>query len=110
MAIWYRELACILGIRSMTSRRPIAAVVALALCGVSFTAYAADTPGVRSVEERPFGGPPPMRRSMDRKAWGTTCKAKTDTCKLAKSQQVGSDCSCPGKDGKSVTGKVEESK
>ena len=94
----------------MTFGRLMAAVMALALCSVSFTVYAADTPGVRSVEERPFGGPPPMRRSMDRKAWGTTCKATSDTCKLAKSQQVGSDCSCTGKDGKSVTGKVQETK
>ncbi len=86
------------------------AVAALALCSVSWAAYAADKPGVRSVEERPFGGPPPMRRSMDRKAWGTTCKTSADACKLAKSQQVGSDCSCTAKDGKSVTGKVEETK
>jgi hypothetical protein len=92
----------------MNCRRPTAAVVALALslCGAAFAAYAADT-GVprRSVEERPFGGPPPQRRSMDGK-WGTSCKTPSATCKLSKSQKVGSDCSCPGGDGKVV----EESK
>ena len=88
----------------------MAAVAALALCSVSLAAYAADKPAIRSVEERPFGGPPPMRRSMDRKGWGTTCKTQADACKLAKAQQLGSACSCAGNDGKSVTGTVGESK
>ena len=95
---------------------PIAALATLGLCSVSLVASAADNSGPfggppppqRSVEERPFGGPPPMRRSMDRKPWGTTCKTPAATCKLSKSQQVGSACSCPGSDGKA--GVVEENK
>jgi hypothetical protein len=94
----------------MSFWRPMAAIAALALCGTSYAAYPADT-GVprRSVEERPFGGPPPQRRSMGEK-WGTSCKTPSATCKLAKSQKVGSDCSCPGSDGKSAAGVIEDSK
>jgi len=89
----------------------MAALAALALCGTSLAAHAADSTGLprRSVEERPFGGPPPQRRSMGEK-WGTSCKTASATCKLAKSQKVGSECSCPGSDGKTAAGKVEESK
>ena len=94
----------------MSLWRPMAAIAALALCGLSFPVYAAD-PGVprRSVEERPFGGPPPQRRSMG-KPFGTSCKTPAATCKLEKSREVGSACSCPGGEGKTLSGVVEDSK
>jgi hypothetical protein len=88
-------------------------IAALALCSASFAAYAAEGAGTlprRTIEERPFGGPPPQRRSMDGKVWATSCKTPAATCKLSKAQQVGSPCSCPESDGKAASGVVEEPK
>ena len=100
----------------MSWLRPVAAVAALALCSLSFpAAYAADgmgdrpfggPPPPRQVEERPFGGPPPQRRSLQPKT-GTSCKTPAVTCKLQNAQPIGGACSCPGSDGKPVSGVVE---
>jgi hypothetical protein len=102
-------------IRAMAAWRALTAVGVLVV-GTSLV-HAADGSGPfggppprRSVEERPFGGPPPQRRSLDGKPWGTSCKTPSVTCKLSKSQQVGSACSCPGSDGKDVTGVTESGK
>jgi hypothetical protein len=92
----------------MNARRLLAAVGALALLGLSVPiAHAADGVPRRVIEERPFGGPPPQRRSMG-KAWSTSCKTPALTCKLEKSQEVGSACACPGSDGKDVAGVIQE--
>jgi hypothetical protein len=108
MAFWYRELVVHLGMPPMNARCLSAAVAAVALCGLSLPAPAAD-PGLprRTIDERPFGGPPPQRRSMDGKAWSTSCKTPSLTCKLEKARQVGSACSCPGSDGKEAAGVIE---
>jgi hypothetical protein len=92
----------------MNARYPLAALGALVLLGVSF-AHAADGPPRRVIEERPFGGPPPQKRSMG-KPWSTSCKTPSLTCRLKKSKQVGSTCSCPGSDGKDVAGVIQEPK
>jgi hypothetical protein len=97
----------------MNFRCLAAAVAAVALCAVSLPAPAADTPGMprRTIDERPFGGPPPQRRSMDpTKVWGTSCKTPSLSCKLEKAQQVGSACACPGSDGKEAAGVIEQPK
>ena len=98
----------------MNTRCPLAAVgalVLLSLCPLSL-ARAADgaAPPRRVIEERPFGGPPPQRRSMGNKSWNTSCKTPSLTCKLAKAQEVGSACSCPGSDGKELAGVIQEPK
>jgi hypothetical protein len=96
----------------MNARCPLAALGALVLLSLSplSLAHAADggAPPRRVIEERPFGGPPPQRRSMDPKAWGTACKTPSISCTLAKSQQVGTACSCPGSDGKALAGVTEQ--
>jgi hypothetical protein len=94
--------------------RPVALVSALAISSLSYLAvYAAEgdrpfggPPPQRSVEERPFGGPPPQRRGIQPKT-GTSCKTPAVTCKLQSAQPVGGACSCPGGDGKPVSGMVE---
>jgi hypothetical protein len=96
----------------MNARLALAAVGALVLLGLCLPlAHAADgaAPPRRVIEERPFGGPPPQRRSMG-KAWSTSCKTPSLDCKLEKSQEVGSVCACPGSDGKEVAGVIEEAK
>jgi hypothetical protein len=83
-----------------TSRLSIAAGV-LALCGMALVAaQAAD-----GTDERPFGGPLPLTRKMERPK-GTSCKTPTITCKLQSAQLLGTVCACAGGDGKPVSGNV----
>ena len=96
--------------------RGLLAALAAALLWISLpSAQAADgaTPPNRVIDERPFGGPPPQHRSLEPKPWGTTCKTPSIACTLAKSQQVGSACSCPGSDagsdGRGIAGVTEAS-
>jgi hypothetical protein len=94
----------------MNARCPLAALGALVLLSLSplSLAHAADGPPRRVIEERPFGGPPPQRRSMG-KPWSTSCKTPSRTCKLAKSKEVGSACSCKASDGAETAGVVQAS-
>jgi hypothetical protein len=63
----------------------------------------------RLAQERPFGGPlPPKRRSIEKAPLGKACKTPASACKLPDAQPVGDACSCPGSDGKPVTGTVVE--
>jgi hypothetical protein len=103
----------------MSSMRLIAAATGLALCW-AFPAYATEAmnemvPGEsargfsRLAQERPFGGPlPPRKRSLEKAPRGKACKTPAMTCKLQDAQPVGDACSCPGSDGKPVTGTVVE--
>jgi len=99
----------------MRVRRPLAAVGALLACGLSL-AHAADgtgsgagTPPRRLIDERPFGGPPPQQhRSLGGKPWSTSCKTPSIACTVAKAQEVGSACACPGSDGKDAAGVIED--
>ena len=54
-------------------------------------------PPGRHVEERPFGGPPPKHRSLEPPRYGKKCRTQPKkTCRLAKAEQVGGKCTCPG--------------
>ena len=99
----------------MYSLRLIAAVAGIALCSASFSTCTAEgfedmltrRSMLRLAQERPFGGPmPPKTRSLAPKPSGKACKTPAITCKLQDAQPVGDACSCPGSDGKPVTGSV----
>jgi hypothetical protein len=63
----------------------------------------------RLAQERPFGGPlPPRKRSLEKAPLGRACKTPAITCKLPGAQPLGDACSCPGSDGKPITGTVVE--
>ena len=88
----------------MRSLRALAASAVLAVCSSSI-AFAAET-----TMERPFGGPPPPKtRKMGPAPKGTTCKTPANTCELPKPRPVGASCTCPGSDGKPLSGKVQPS-
>jgi hypothetical protein len=90
------------GKRPMRALHVLPAAVVLVLCGFSIARSAETT------MERPFGGPPPPKsRKMGPAPKGTACKTPTITCKLDKARPVGATCTCPGSDGKPVSGKVE---
>ena len=57
----------------------------------------------RQTDERPFGGPPPMARGLERR--GGKCKTPSRVCTIHPAQPLGSTCSCRHK-GESIKGKV----
>jgi hypothetical protein len=94
---------------------PMAAMALLAIFSFSTATLATDDKDHQfggpssqmNVDERPFGGPPPLRRlrspTKDRK----TCKTAAGACELEKARPVGSDCSCVGGTSSGAKGKVE---
>jgi hypothetical protein len=81
---------------------PGAVVATAAVAGLFATPVVAaeKTPGGR-IEERPFGGPPPILRTLKR--YGKKCQTKQQTCTLKKEDVVGSKCACPGRDSQQGT-------
>lgn len=64
-----------------------------AVAGLSATGTHVAAQGRKSIEERPFGGPPPpISRSVKKNS--KKCKTATSTCELEKAQLIGSDCKC----------------
>jgi len=91
----------------------VTAIAFLGLAGAALAAGEAERPlggqpqPPQRTEERPFGGPPPSKRSMQPVNDGKTCRTAVGTCRLESAKPAGSDCSCPGSAGQGPGGKVE---